>query len=149
MTAIRVKAMLVLPHPDGDRHLVSRLAPTRENPEGYHRLIGGSIEPGERAVDAARRELDEELGAAVDHPDLIDVVESIYRLDGTLGHEVVFVFSGRLTDPHVVPDEGRWFDDGGPVWAEWIRFDSKEIPLYPDIAQVIDRVRLGSGCADA
>nr|WP_091739728.1 NUDIX domain-containing protein [Microbacterium azadirachtae] len=60
---IRVKAMLIAPSVDGDRHLVSVNAPSRENPLGYHRLIGGSVELGETHREAIIREVDEELGA--------------------------------------------------------------------------------------
>lgn len=144
MTTIRVKSMLLLPHPDGERHLVSRLESTPENPHGYHRLIGGSIEPGESAEEAAHRELDEELGATVTQLTRLDVVENIYRIRGQIGHEIVFVFAGLLADSSVVPDGGRWFDDGGPVWTEWIRYDDRDLPLHPAVGDALDRARLGT-----
>lgn len=138
---IRVKSMLVLPHPDGQRHLVSRLAASPESPDGFHRLIGGSVELGETAAEAAHRELHEELDATVTSLTRLDVVENIFRHCGALGHEIVFVFTGRLTDATVVPDDGRWFDDGGPVWAEWIQYDDNVIPLYPEVTSAVDQVR--------
>ncbi|UJP11055.1 NUDIX domain-containing protein [Microbacterium sp. KUDC0406] len=62
---IRVKAMLVAPNADGTRHLVSRNASSKENPEGYDRFVGGSVELGETHREAVIREVDEELGAEI------------------------------------------------------------------------------------
>ena len=40
-------------------------SPSAENPQGYHRLIGGSVNLGEPHRDAIVREVDEELGATI------------------------------------------------------------------------------------
>lgn len=131
---IRVKAMVILPSADGSRHAVSRLRPTQENPDGYDRLIGGHVEPGESARDALDREVAEELHADLVAVRLLDVLENIYRLNGRLGHEVVFVYAGRLADPSVVPPEGKTFADDGdpmPVWWRPIEDAAVAHPLYP------------------
>ena len=60
---IRVKAMVVAPNDALTAHAVTLNPPTKENPDGYHRLIGGGVEFGERHQDAIVREVDEELGA--------------------------------------------------------------------------------------
>lgn len=49
---IRVKAMLIAPNDAFTAHAVSLNPPTAENPNGYHRLIGGSVELGESHRDA-------------------------------------------------------------------------------------------------
>ena len=56
-----------------------------------------------------------------------------------LGHEVVFVYAGRLAEGDVVPPEGGWYDDDGlPMWVEWrpvgapLEGDGDTLPLYPD-----------------
>lgn len=131
---IRVKSMVILPNADGTAHAVARLRPTAENPNGYDRLIGGHIEPGETARDALDREVAEELGARLLAARLLDVVENIYRINGRLGHEVVFVYAGRLTDPTVIPPEGRTFaDNGDPMPVRWRPVDDTDEthPLYP------------------
>ena len=60
---VRVKAMLIAPNPSGAAHALTLNATTAENPAGYHRLIGGSVELGETHAQAIVREVAEELGA--------------------------------------------------------------------------------------
>jgi ADP-ribose pyrophosphatase YjhB (NUDIX family) len=97
-SVIRVKAMLIAPNDDLTPHAVSVNTPTAENPRGYHRLIGGGVELGESHREAIVREVEEELGATVHDLTFLAALESIFRLDGELGHEIVFLYSGRL-DP--------------------------------------------------
>ena len=95
---IRVKAMLIAPNDDLTSHAVTLNPPTQENPGGYHRLIGGSVDLGEIHRDAVVREVSEELGATIRDLAFVATVENIFRIDGALGHEIVFLYSGRL-DP--------------------------------------------------
>jgi ADP-ribose pyrophosphatase YjhB (NUDIX family) len=135
---IRVKAMAYLPNAAGTHHAVLR----GHNPDGdrvFHRLIGGSVELGERAAEAVVREVAEELKATLVEPELLGVVENVFRFAGELGHEVVFVYAGRLAEGDVVPPEGGWYDDlGTPMWVEWrpvadpAEGGDDALPLYPD-----------------
>lgn len=137
---IRVKAMLVAPSVDGSRHLVSYNVPTSENPAGYHRLIGGSVELGETHREAIIREVDEELGARILDLTYLGMVENIFRYDGELGHEVVALYSGQL-DPPPAADGGTLTEsDGSVVPVVWRPFDDGElaVPLYP--AGAIDQI---------
>lgn len=131
---IRVVAMVVLPHADGVSHAVSRMAPTRENPAGFHRLVGGGVEPGETARDAAVREVAEELGATLHEPVLLGVLEDVFEVDGQPGHDVVHVHTGRLEPADTVPPGGAMFwDCGRPMPVEWrpVETTGSMIPLYP------------------
>ena len=138
---IRVKAMLVAPNVDLTAHAVTLNPPTRENPNGYHRLIGGGVELGETHRDAIMREVDEELGATI--PDLayLATVENIFRLDGVLGHEIVFLYSGRLEPQPAVRNATLTESDGSIVPVVWRPLDDAEeaLPLYP--AGVIPWIR--------
>src|SRR5690606_3322932 len=89
---------LIAPNAEGTAHAVSLNAPTRENPGGFHRLIGGSVELGETHSEAIRREVEEELSATIADLRHLGVLENIFEMNGELGHEIVFVYSGRL-DP--------------------------------------------------
>ena len=55
--------------------------------------------------------------------------------EGEPGHEIVFVYAGRLADPDVVGPDGAWLaDNGDPIWVEWRPVDGTgvDLPLYPD-----------------
>lgn len=130
---IRVKAMLIAPNDDGTAHAVSLNPPTVENPAGYHRLIGGSVELGETHRDAVVREVDEELGAGILDLTFVSAVESIFEIDGTLGHEVVFLYAGRL-DPSPAPTGATLTEaDGSVVPVVWRPVDDEHepLPLFP------------------
>lgn len=66
--------------------------------EAFLRPLGGSVEFGETADEAVRREIREEL--QVDITDLVrlDVLENIFTCDGTPGHEVVAVYDAKFSD---------------------------------------------------
>jgi ADP-ribose pyrophosphatase YjhB (NUDIX family) len=135
LAQIRVKAMAYLPNATGTHHAVLR----GEDPldgRRFHRLLGGGVEPGERSEEAVVREIAEELHATLLEPRLLGVLESVFTYDGEPGHEVVFVYAGRLAEGDVVPPEGGWYDDVGvPMWVEWRRCDRADdgaLPLYPD-----------------
>jgi ADP-ribose pyrophosphatase YjhB (NUDIX family) len=132
-SVIRVKAMLIASNADHTAHVVSLNAPTVENPQGFHRLIGGTVEWGESHVDTIRREVAEELGAVVRDLSLLTVVENIFTMNGALGHEIVFVYSGRL-DPSP-PAIGATLveSDGRSVPVVWrsVSGEGEELPLYP------------------
>ncbi len=133
---IRVKAMLVAPNEDLTAHAVSLNPPTAENPGGYHRLIGGSVELGESHRDAIAREVNEELGATVHDLVWLATVENIFRLNGTLGHEIVFLYSGRLDPLPGRQDATLTEIDGSVVPVVWRSFreDDEPLPLYPSAA---------------
>ena len=115
---VSVKSLAVIVDPSHRRHLVFR-ARTQAGAE-FHRPLGGTVELGERSLDAAIREIREELGATFVPESLLGVVETIFELDGEVGHEIDFLYVGSLDEPDAVPVEGRAFDDlGSPGWAEW------------------------------
>src|SRR5258708_6983818 len=62
------------------------------------RPLGGTIEFGERAADALKREFSEEIGAAIEEPKLLSVLENLYTHHDAAGHEIVFVFDVHLAD---------------------------------------------------
>lgn len=125
--------MLVAPNDDLTAHAVSLNPPTLENPDGYHRLIGGSVELGETHRDAILREVDEELGADLNDLAFLAVVENIFRIDGELGHEIVFLYSGRLDPSPATEDATLTESDGSVVPVVWRTFDDagEPLPLFP------------------
>jgi ADP-ribose pyrophosphatase YjhB (NUDIX family) len=98
---------------------------------GTWSLPGGHIEPGERALEAAARELFEETGLGVTLVGLVDVHDAIFRDgEGTLrAHYVLSVFWGRS-------------EEGEPVAATDVR-DARFVPVSE-----VDGYRMTPGAQD-
>lgn len=125
--------MLIAANGDGTAHAVSLNPPTRENPRGYHRLIGGSIEFGETHREAIVREVVEELSATILDLQHVGVVENVFEIDGEAGHEIVFLYSGRLNPEPAIAGATLTESDGSVVPVVWRPFDDsgEVVPLYP------------------
>lgn len=134
--SIRVKAMLIAPNDDGSAHLVSVHPPNAGNPHGYYRLIGGSVEFGETHLEAIVREVEEETGATVRDLRLLDAVESIFRYPGADGHEIVFLYTGRLDPAPATSGAVLTESDGTVVPLVWRPCQGHDVvPLYPVAAR--------------
>ena len=89
--------------------------------ETFYRPLGGTIEFGERAIDAVRRELAEEIEATVTDAELLGILENTFTYQGRPGHEIDFVFEvtvsdlTRLRDGTVTGYEA----DGSPIRCVW------------------------------
>jgi ADP-ribose pyrophosphatase YjhB (NUDIX family) len=106
------------------------------------RPLGGGIEPGERAAEALRREIMEELGLAIVEPRLLAVIENIFEYRGAPGHEIVFAFEAAFADVAAYGREAFEFIDGvadEACQARWIdiaSFRAGTQQLFP--AELID-----------
>jgi ADP-ribose pyrophosphatase YjhB (NUDIX family) len=104
--------------------------------ETFYRPLGGTIEFGERAIDAVRRELAEEIEATVMNAELLGVLENTFSYQGQPGHEIDFIFEvtvsdlARLRDGTVAAYEA----DGSAVTCVWKRLaDFRDrARLYPE-----------------
>ena len=105
--------------------------------ERFYRPAGGGIEFGESSQDALRREMREELGAEIDAPRLLGVLENIFTYDDRPGHEIVFVYDAQFVDQRLYQVErftvheanGETFD---AVWVELSTSDPQTPPVYPE-----------------
>ncbi|MCD2108741.1 NUDIX domain-containing protein [Rhodococcus erythropolis] len=107
--------------------------------ENFHRLIGGSIEFGETAEAALRREFAEELGVTLGSVELLEVVENIFEFEGRLGHEIVHVFAVDSAEFDAFPLDVqlRVLDEGSPV--HWVLTGGSDRPIYPaEAARIIN-----------
>jgi ADP-ribose pyrophosphatase YjhB (NUDIX family) len=107
---------------DEDRILLVRHS---YGPRGWD-LPGGSIRPGEAPEDAARREMNEELGIAIHDFGLLDelVVRSEHREDH------VHCFTAELRAPRLTIDRGEL------VTAAW--FPRQDLPS--ELGQYVQRI---------
>jgi 8-oxo-dGTP diphosphatase len=104
---------------------------------GLWSLPGGHIEPGEPAIAAAVRELEEETGVAAEIAGLVDFHE-ILRRDGdgsVSAHYILLVFYGRWID-------GEPVAGGDAAAARFVTLDALEsLPLTDAAASFIERAR--------
>ena len=133
MTSIRPLALAVIRR--GDDLLVFEGYDETKN-ETFYRPLGGGIEFGERAADALRRELREELAAELTTITLLGVIENLFTAFGRPGHEIVFLYAADLLDQSLYERDhvGHVLDDGSPVmWQPLRRFTGADgaAPLYP------------------
>jgi ADP-ribose pyrophosphatase YjhB (NUDIX family)/predicted aspartyl protease len=102
----------------------------------FYRPLGGGIEFGERAEEAARREIREELGAEIDGLHLLGVFENIFTYLGQPGHELAWLYEARFTDPRFYAEDVVIADEEGAKFeVHWVPldvFERREAPLYPD-----------------
>jgi len=104
--------------------------------ERFCRPPGGAIEFGERAADALRREIREEVRAEIEEPRLIGVLENLFQLEGVAKHELVFVYDAAFVEPHFYQMESvPLFEAGWEGVLRWVplsEFGTGALPLYPD-----------------
>ena len=104
--------------------------------EQFYRPLGGGIEFGERAEDAARREIREELGAEIEGLKLLHVFENIFTYLGQPGHELIWLYEARFVEPSFYARDVIEADESGSKFeARWVPINllvHGEAPLYPD-----------------
>ncbi len=134
MPAIRPIALCVFRRDDGS----ILVAPGYDHVKDQHfyRPLGGEIEFGERAVDAARREIGEEVGAEVKDLRLLGTVENLFTFLGDPGHELIWLYEARFADERYYEGDRLTAREGEAEFpVEWVplsRFVEGRWPLYPD-----------------
>jgi ADP-ribose pyrophosphatase YjhB (NUDIX family) len=123
----------------GDRILVERGRDEVKN-ETYYRLLGGTVEFGEKGAESVRRELLEELGAETEVGRLVATIENLFTYEGQPAHEICLVYECALRDQNLDrPDEWQAEErtPGGSVThdVEWRSLESFQRDgeiLYPE-----------------
>lgn len=128
---IRVLALALIVHPRRPAILVS----SGRDPAtgaGFERLLGGGVDFGERAAEAVRRELREELGLDIVVDGVAGVLENLFSFAGRPGHEIAFVLEARFVDPAVYDREHLAGIEADPVDGHWRELAAgAALPLYP------------------
>jgi ADP-ribose pyrophosphatase YjhB (NUDIX family) len=131
---IRPIALVVFLRSDGAILVAPGFDKVKE--QRFYRPLGGEIEFGELAEDAARREIREELGAEIEILKLLGVFENIFSFLGRNGHEHVWVYEATFADPSFTERDVVYAIEGDATfevhWVALQRFVDGEVPLYPD-----------------
>ena len=99
----------------------------------FLRPLGGGVEFGETGAQAVRREIREELGAAVRDVCYLGTIENLFTFGGRPHHEVVLVYDGAFEEDWL---RGRTSLDGRETWgqathASWRELDDVAANLVP------------------
>jgi ADP-ribose pyrophosphatase YjhB (NUDIX family) len=131
MESIRVVAVCLFRRKN--RILVGR-AYDHVKDEDFFRPLGGSVEFGETADEAIRREIREELVAEIGRLARLGVVENIFTYEGRPGHEYVIVFDAEFADPALYDEAALpLFEEGWSGEAVWLDLTAPRAePLYPE-----------------
>jgi ADP-ribose pyrophosphatase YjhB (NUDIX family) len=121
---IRTQALALIRR--GDRILVERCY-DRVKDEWFCRLLGGTVEFGEKAAETFRRELLEELGAKAEIGPLVATIENIFTFEGAPGHEICLVYEWEADE--MTPDGQLTHEI---AWKPVDPFRSGSEILYPE-----------------
>jgi ADP-ribose pyrophosphatase YjhB (NUDIX family) len=132
---IRVLALCVFHH-DDIIFVAEGYDPHKQ--QRFYRPIGGGIDFGERAADALRREVREELDADITGLRYLGTLENIFTYAGEPGHEIALIFDGIFVDTthNQLNFVGHGSDDNQALYtARYMALDifrRGEAILYPD-----------------
>ena len=118
---------------DGPRLLVRRY--TAPNGDRYYRPLGGAVEFGERAAQAVKREILEEIEAEIEQVRHLTTVENIFERDGERAHQIEFLFEAQLVDRALyAADVINGIESSGKrIEAVWLDLSEPlDGPLYPE-----------------
>ncbi|GAL24764.1 MutT/nudix family protein [Vibrio variabilis] len=104
--------------------------------ETFYRPLGGGIEFGELAKDAAVREFREELDTDISISDEFQIVENLFEFNGNPGHEIMFIFKAKFQDSSFYSaTEFTGYENDTAFKALWVHIDeftSRRKTLYPE-----------------
>jgi|AntAceMinimDraft_13_1070369.scaffolds.fasta_scaffold22966_2 ADP-ribose pyrophosphatase YjhB (NUDIX family) len=103
--------------------------------EYFYRTVGGGIDFAELAIDAIKREMQEEFAADLVNLQQVGITENIFTHMGNQGHEIVFIFTADFEDDSMYEDKIYPILDNldapGAEWHPVEDFISGNNVLYP------------------
>lgn len=122
---------------EDERVLIGRMTDLDDG-SMFYRPLGGGIDFQERAADAAKREIREELEVELGEVRLLGVLENVFDYVGRPHHELCFVFEAapdgwaiERFDGYAIPESVAAGSDETAVVLDLADLLTLE-PLYPD-----------------
>ena len=137
--ALSLKALAIIKH--NNKILAIKLQPEGDG-KTYYRIVGGTIEFQEKAEDAVRREIREELKSELDNLELLTVYENFFYkvVTGRPNepfHQIEFIYTANLVNKELYEQEEIKVEEPGITFiAEWIpieKINNREIIMFPEI----------------
>jgi len=113
--------------------------------------VGGGVEVGEYSIDAARREVREEISQEIENIELLNINENIFTYNGKKEHEIVFIykaeFKNKLAYEATLITNSN--DNGTKIKVAWATTDEitdKHIKIYPEcLWEILDQLTKDEG----
>lgn len=103
--------------------------------ETFYRPLGGGIEFGETAEEAAIREIQEEMDTVIENVSYLTTFENIFTLEGQPGHEIVMLMAASFKDKSFYARNNISCNENGATFVSmWVGVDefiSGRKILYP------------------
>jgi 8-oxo-dGTP pyrophosphatase MutT (NUDIX family) len=123
----------------------------QSNNQVFYMPVGGGIEVKEYSIDAAKREVLEELNQEIENIKLLDINENIFTYNGKEEHEIVFVYKADFKDKlaYDTPLIGNLNDNGTKIKVAWATTDEirdQHIKIYPErLWEILEQLTKGDG----
>ena len=128
--SILVKALCII---EKDDKLLACKGYDSVKKETFFRLVGGTVNFGEKIEEALRREIKEELNSEIENLKFLTVVENIFTYEREAGHEICFIYKSDLSNKEVYKKNHITIDtEDFP--AEWVPISdilAGKVKLYP------------------
>ena len=143
MKQIRCKSIVVFQH--RDKFLFTDCM-EESTGQAFYIPVGGGVEFGEYSVDAAKREVEEEIGEKIENVRLLTISENIFEYNKVKEHEIVFVYKADFKNEGSYSSslKGGLNAEGKEIKLTWASLDEikqKNIRVYPGkLMQVLEEI---------
>ena len=106
----------------------------------HHVLIGGRVKIGEDSATTIKREIEEELGRAVEVKEYLATIENFFEMDGKKFHEYMFVHKCEFADDKDKKINYALKNIEGEDEIEYIWIDLKDLSKYNILPTAVNKI---------
>ena len=106
----------------------------------HYVLIGGRVKIGEDSATTIKREIEEELGMAVEVKEYLATIENFFEMDGKKFHEYMFVHKCEFADDNDKEINYTLKNIEGEDEIEYIWIDLKDLSKYNILPTAVNKI---------
>ena len=106
----------------------------------HYVLIGGRVKIGEDSATTIKREIEEELGRAVEVKEYLATIENFFEMDGKKFHEYMFVHKCEFADDKDKKINYALKNIEGEDEIEYIWIDLKDLSKYNILPTAVNKI---------